>query len=207
MPTLRAMVVIPKDTNISADAATNNWSFTTGATDGATLSAIVDTLGQFYVAIHTIFSNKVAEGGLRCKIYNLGDPVPRPPLIDTLMPSLGAAQATILPPELAICLSFQGARVAGVPQARRRGRVYLGPLGSTVYSAAEELSSATLTLITGAAGALLSRSQASGLYEWVVVSGIGEPIGSAPVTNGWVDNAFDVQRRRGIAPSARQVFP
>ena len=64
------------------------------------------------------------------------------------------------------------------------------------------------TLIAQAGEDLLTASLAAADWHWVVYSTV-QPAGqrTADVVNGWVDDAFDIQRRRGLAANSRQVFP
>jgi hypothetical protein len=139
------------------------------------------------------------------KFYDLSDPKPRAPFYDANFTIGGTPQSSHLPRELAICLSFQGARVSGSAQARRRGRVYLGPLGLTSNdSTTGRPLAAAISSIQGAAGTLRSAS-GSGVWTWIVVSEVAG-LNDVIVTNGWVDNAFDIQRRRGVTPTSRSTF-
>jgi hypothetical protein len=140
------------------------------------------------------------------KVYDMGDPVPRQPLTVFPMVTFPVAPAqTGFPDEVALVLSFQGAKVSGVPQARRRNRVYFGPVttASAVVTSNENRPSAGIIddLIKAADEKLAIATLG---VEWIVRS---ETTGVVtPVTDGWVDNSWDTQRRRGTAPSARTVF-
>jgi hypothetical protein len=43
------------------------------------------------------------------------------------------------------------------------------------------------------------------VWTWIVVSEVAG-LNDVIVTNGWVDNAFDIQRRRGVTPTSRSTF-
>ena len=120
---------------------------------------------------------------------------------------------TPLPTELAAVMSFHGNEgptqtVAARP--RRRGRIYLGPLTVSAVNPSSSAQTIALDLnssITEAAAWALTQQDTNGV-RWVVVSPTqGQQVsplsGIRFVNGGFVDNAFDVQRRRGIAPSLR----
>lgn len=114
------------------------------------------------------------------------------------------------PSEIAIALSFAadfgvdvefapGAR----PRARDRGRVYVGPITSQAkdFTAVQApiVSPSGLTTVSKAGRALIDDPNT----EWVVWSRTAAAV--KPVTSCWVDNAFDVVRRRGEAATARTL--
>lgn len=121
-----------------------------------------------------------------------------------------------LPSEVAAVLSFHSdldgipERDPGPPQtrpaARRRGRVYIGPLDRqaadsaantipvTLRSGLVDTLNAAATLLAGAASA-----------SWSVWSRAGAAF-YGPMVGGWVDDAFDTQRRRGEAATIRTTW-
>lgn len=94
-----------------------------------------------------------------------------------------------------------------MPQARRRGRIYLGPFGQTVLGTTAVTSdrplAAAVTAIANAATALATAT-AGAVVPWVIYSPTNGS--GAVVTDGWVDNAFDTQRRRGVAATSRTLW-
>jgi hypothetical protein len=106
-----------------------------------------------------------------------------------------------MPHEVALCFSFEAAHQSGEAQARRRNRVYVGPFN---YDVADNAGRPTLelqTMIYDSGMALKSAADASVSWEWVVWSGTNEE--AYDVSHIWVDNSFDTQRRRGLAPTSR----
>lgn len=130
--------------------------------------------------------------------------------------TLGAAVGTTpYPSEVAAVLSFHG-DLTNIPQtapgppggpptirpaARRRGRVFFGPL--TNITGSEDPATHEIVLGTGFKNAvgrfgrelalLFDAGHAS--YHWVVASGADNT--TYQIVNGWVDDSFDTQRRRG----------
>lgn len=114
-----------------------------------------------------------------------------------------AADAEMLPTEIAAVLTFHSPYTtdpefgAGTrPRARDRGRLYLGPWGknnSVTGTAGRPVPSATLrAIVIDAAKAL--RDDPS-LNRWSVWSRAAARTRS--VSDLWIDDAWDVQRRRG----------
>lgn len=206
MATIRALTTMPMDSGITEDAVTNTWHFTTtDPVNGIDLDAIATALQNWYLAVDTYMSPKFTGAGL-VKFYDLADLEPRPPIQENAI-AFVPSTSDGLPSELAICMSFQGARVAGQAQARRRGRVYLGPLSLNILggsAASDRPSSTAVTAIAAAGDALLAASDAASSWSWVVYSPTND--NTVTVTNGWVDNAFDVQRRRGLDATSRTTF-
>lgn len=88
------------------------------------------------------------------------------------------------------------------PRARRRGRLYLGPLDDQVAT----YDTTTFRTYVQPAMASSATKSAKRLMDYTDVKwGVWSRVdGNAlPVTSAWMDDAFDVQRRRGEAPLAR----
>lgn len=117
-----------------------------------------------------------------------------------------------LPNEVAGVLSFH-ANLTGLveevgdtrPKARRRGRVYIGPLVVPAVTAGPnpKLSDEFRQCLAEAAGSLRDNAGAIG-FDWSVWSRAANDLYT--VVGGWTDNAPDSQRRRGQAPTARATF-
>lgn len=151
----------------------------------------------------TIFAARSFYGGVdRCKvrIYNMDDAKPR-----EVRGTSTKVLTTVASPgmrEAAICLSFYAER--NLP--RQRGRIYCGPLNGAITGQDRPGS-------TPIANVLALGSALSGLggadVDWVVYSptlsgAAGEHVYKR-VTNVWVDNEFDVQRRRGLRSTTRDT--
>lgn len=201
MPLYRTQVSLANVTSIPEDRVTNTWW--TIADNVAALQNFVTALVTFYQSVDAEFSSVVATTGHDIKSYDMADPEPRRPVNwDTSMTL--APGTTRLPPELAICLSFQAPPQSGVEQARRRGRVYLGPLRVAAIDSAGNIATAAATTVRNAAQTLLDSSDAIGTWSWAVYSTVDQT--AITVTSGWVDQAVDIQRRRGLASPSRLTF-
>lgn len=140
---------------------------------------------------------------VRVTAYRLPDPTPRSPVFEGTFTLPAAAGTTEYPAEVALVMSYEAQKESGVPQARRRGRIYLGPFNAEVAGDGRP-GSVLINSIAYAGKGLKNAADASVEWEWVVWSPTSDSY--ALVHRGWIDNAWDTQRRRGIDASSRTVF-
>lgn len=196
--TLQVASAIPEDRPVN----TFHYVGTSPETNVPLIATVLETA---YNNVRSIFSTAVAQNGHSIKAYDMADPEPRAPIYDGTFNFATATTGTPLPTEVALCVSFQGVRVSGQSQARRRGRVYLGPLATDNMTSPGRPSSGLVSAAAGFGNDLLSSSLDSGVARvWSVYSPSNDDL--VPVANGWVDNAYDIQRRRGVVPTARTLF-
>lgn len=215
MARIHCQVRIPHKSNISADDIVNTFNFQGIAEADVMAPLALGLLATFYgglntpqtVPIKNYLSYELNVAGARIKVYDLADPEPRVPVLDE---SLGLTTATTfsgrnLPGEVALGVSYLSEPVSGVSAARRRGRIYLGPLRETVSDGAADGPARP-----GAAVRLQISLAASGLASgplgcrWCVWSRTNDAF--YEVESGYIDNAYDTQRRRGVAVTSRQGF-
>jgi len=207
-------VTMPYFSAIPEDVVTNVWSlkFVTLAptlTDwGLARARFITFYNAVYGATGFTAAPWMRLANTRWKGYDLNDPQPRAPRYDTtaaLTPSVPAN--SVCTPETAVCLSFQGTQTSGIPQARRRGRIFLGGLAAPITPGTTTIfplvASAATATVTTAASALKTGLTADG-WTWSVYSRTDDAM--VTVDNGWIDNAPDTQRRRGQAPSLRTLW-
>lgn len=200
---LRAQVILKTVDAVPENYVSNSFSFY--AVDPISITALLTPIIKtFYDTLVGYMSPVITQNGHEIKYSHLPGTPPNYPY-DTDTFNLSAAPSgTAQPDELAVCLSFQGNRVAGEPQARKRGRIYFGPLDSTAIGG-NRPNAPLITALAGAGDALGTAVIAIGAGNWWTVwsptSGT-----SANVADGWVDNAFDIQRRRGVLPTSRTLF-
>lgn len=141
---------------------------------------------------------------------DLGSPV----RVDPWLGPVDAPDQYGYPEELSGVLSFKadygGAlEIVGAtrPRARHRGRLFFGPLasgaierGTIPYRLAEV---SFLTTLRNCAVRMMDDSTAAGT-PWGVWSRKDTVV--RPVIGGWTDNAPDIQRRRGVGPTARTAW-
>jgi len=201
---IRAQVILHTTDNVQENYVTNSWCFQVPSALGST-GPLTTALKDFYDdLIAADWSLSLAQNGHQIKYSLLPGTPPNYPFDEDVFNFAAAPNGSQLPSELALCMSFQADRVAGFPQARRRGRVYIGPLGITTNTSGRP-TSAVISRLATAGATLKSNVAALGAdYAWAVWSVADQA--SVKVKDGWVDNAFDVQRRRGLAYSSRTTF-
>jgi len=204
MAILRAQIQLALNSGTPEDRPVNVLHFDSPTTP-AVIADIVGHLNTFYSAFQPQLANTVAQNGHQIKWYNMDDPAPRAPIAESTFNLAFAPNSAPLPSEIAVCCSFQALRVSGLPQARRRGRIFIGPLGTVILSTNGRPVTSGLNQIKNAADAFLAASQTSTNWKWVVRSVAGGGTVSE-ISDGWLDDAFDVQRRRGVKPSSRVLF-
>lgn len=210
----RAQVVLPYRSNMPEDVITNTLYFQSTALDLAAAAALwTPRIATFYEEAYgggLGIATYIADDAL-CHVnwYDTDDPPPRAPLTVPLGQVFPLRTISAIPSEVACVLSFQGTPVSGQPQARRRGRIYLGALtgnwlSGSVTTAPPTFASGIPQVVADAAEAnLLTPGDADDF--WVVYSQTAP--GWTTVSNGWVDNTPDTQRRRGVQPTLRVVYP
>ena len=206
---IRAQVVYLQTDDSAGDVIVNNYHFRsqTGLDD---YQNIADMLRDMYTTsppgsnvppLSQMMTGDAVDSSVRVKLYNLSDPKPRAPVVDTdfLLAPLGTAAAA--PPQTAICLSWRRAFESGVKRATAYNRVYIGGLSQNALGTggrpgleAQQSCANALWILGEAAGSSVS-------WAWV---GYSPSIPEAwPIALGWVDDAFDTQRRRELNPTTK----
>lgn len=202
MPYYQLQIVMYPTSNLAEDAITNSWSCEAANTAGALLFA--NEVVAKYVQYVNTFPNTVRQTNHVYKVFNRADVEPRVPVIQGLWNFTDPPTGDPLPPEVAHCLSFQGDATSGVQQARRRGRVYIGPIDLGRVGTDGRPNATQMATLLQWGDTLLAASDAASQWLWTVHSAVNGT--DVPVTNGWVDDEFDTQRRRGRRATFRQLF-
>lgn len=207
----KAQVVLPATTGLPSDVFINTFHFVTAVNNSIIGAEIALRLATFYNTNTVSTGNSVDDylgniidrgvGAALVKLYDEADNNLPPYYEDSF--TLGAAiAATDLPWEVAMCLSFKNTSTTSYPERNRRGRIYLGPLttsAQTESGGSVRPSSAFGDTALASAARLHDADDAdAGWVVWSKTLGL-----SFPVEVGWWDNAFDTQRRRGEAATAR----
>lgn len=202
-----AMVAFENVTLKAEDRQVNTWHFAVESSppSAASLTAIGNALFTFYGAIKANFPSAVHTGNYTVTYYNQGDPIPRTPITSSFHTLTAIGTGFAMPPEVSVVLSYQAVPVSGIKPASRKGRIYLPSFVTLAYVNTGYLSTGTMNSIATAAAALLTTSTAATDWKWSQYSKVRSLL--APVTKGWVDNAPDIQRRRGFKTSTRAVWP
>lgn len=200
------------DSGLPADKMVNTFHMITKPTFAGNYTPIANAFHDFYdetppsPAVNPVrffLSPALDPDTFTIKIYDLADAKPRVPKYDEILP-LQALGSAAVPEEVACCLSYQAAPESGVPQARRRNRIYVGPLAQnaiTLVGTRTAPAPAFINSLLGAASVLKAASSASTEFQWGVFSPTANSF--AAVDSAWVDNAFDTQRRRGPVATGR----
>lgn len=216
MPHIFAQVNLPNRNLIAADGAMNTFHFT-GIDDVEDMCiAIKVRLEAFYDDVpvggtnplKNYLSGELAITSTRVKMYDMADPEPRVPVFDD---TLGLSSATPLsssnlPGEVALCTSYLAAAESGGHPARRRGRLYIGPLCNAVMASSTTTAARpSSTFISDLYRTTKDLAGASTLgARWVVWSRVDQA--AHAIVRGYVDNAFDTQRRRGVESTSRSLW-
>lgn len=212
MPTYRAQVVIPHTNNLARDAITNTFHFIDFVpfTLQETADAVTPLMDTLYTSIYGPTNRSVTHYNwalTEVNWYDLSQPTPRVPYTKPMAITASSTAGT-LPTEVSCVVSFQANREPGVPQSRRRGRIYLGGLGNSWMQtggvgvspllAATPINDA-ITAFDTFMGAVAGTSA-----RWAVWSPTDQT--ASIVTNGWIENSPDTQRRRGVSPNVRATW-
>lgn len=219
MPDLRAIVTIPFLSGLPEDVSVNVLHFSSASSDDAATDVIRNHVVELYntapplgfsgnalPAISSYYSNACSRAANACsvKVYDLADAMPRVPRerLWTLGPSSNAAGKEV-PAEVAVV----GSIYSGLNRPRQRGRVFFGPFheaameddpsfqrGRPALLLRDAIFSALRRLATKAANT-------QNLAVYSRVDGV-----MRVVDHGWVDDAWDTQRRRGQEAAGRNAW-
>lgn len=180
------------------DATVNTFHVTKTGTEPVWIDVLL--AWQTYMdALRNFFSAMTAETGHTLKVYDLADPEPRAPIFTGSWEFSSAPTGDPLPAEVALCISFEGARISGEPQRRRRGRMYMGPIAQSINDNGRPGATALTNFVGFFQDFVADLNLSGGLFAvWSRMDGA-----AVEVVNSWVDNAWDTQRRRGLAPTHR----
>lgn len=212
-------------TGLPADTVINDFAFRFtggGAPTDAELDILLGDVDAFYNDIPTGQTQTIAkylgESISRAvthemQFFNIAAPGSPRYTSSWLGPAAPATPNTNMPTEVAGVLSFHG-DLTGVleesgatrPRARRRGRVYIGPLTGDAITTADDspLLGTGFLNVARAAAVDLADEAAAHDFTWSVYSRTNVELYA--VVGGWTDNAPDTQRRRGREATARTVY-
>lgn len=218
-----AVVRLARVSGLPQDVCVNTFAFRDFITAalGTVAQNAVDKVKDFYNVENAVddvaefIGPQISRGAAAhsIDIYDLGDPVSLPmgsPVLTSTMSLDPTGGGRAMVGEAAATLSFH-ADLTDIPQevgntrpaARRRGRVFIGPLqDGAVTNVNEPLLSAACIAALHDSGEALRDS--GGNTDWAVWSRVEGLL--RPVVGGFVDNAPDVQRRRGAGATSRSSF-
>lgn len=207
----RVQIILPYLTNIPQDVSTNTiYILADEDPDFVALTSSISVLYN-YVAdgaghgpswyLSELISRE--EDGCHMRFFNMLDPEPRPLRAETDWGLTETGTGAGLPPEVALCSSF---KAAGASTPRTRGRIYYGPFNERALSESGvgSPSQGLIDALAAAADFFQGEGGEAEDYQWMIYSPTG---GLYHIVNdGWVDNAFDTQRRRGVQADQRKIW-
>lgn len=214
----RVMSVFRGPTGDPSDVFVTNWTFRLTSGDESVEGSegeLRDVLDSFWYGSRSVSypggSSTVPVAGLlsdaaiaahEYRMYDLADPIPRPPTIvePSLTADFGSAQP--MPRESAVCISTRTA----VRSKRGRGRVYIGPfttaaLGDDSAAGDGTVSARARATLAAAAADVLETTRN---VEWMMYSPTDDVF--RLITGGYVDSEWDHQQRRAPNGSVRVPF-
>lgn len=217
----RAQVIFEGKTGLPEDVFVNTFVFknlmdASPATPPEVADKILARLQTFYdepvsqtgQPVCAFFTSQLVKHDVRVKVYDLGETPPRP-VHERQFTLTGMPNAGALPPEVACVASFYGQKLGqGTPRnlPRQRGRVYLGPLAAqSLESRGGSLYFRSDMRVTIAHA--MRRMTQDNLTKGVGWSTLSTTYSDTSLVQaGWVDDAPDIQRRRGVKASQRTLW-
>lgn len=205
MTNYRAQVILKTADAIPANYVTNSWCIEVNPDGALDTDEVTVCLKDFYDDMINFLPSVIAQNGHEVKYTVLPGVKPNYPFEEDVFNLVSAPTSDNLPTEVSLVMSFQGTRQAGFSQKRRRGRIYFGPIRATGAAAGRPTSS-LITALATAGATFKSNVEAitGGAHFWAVWSNVDQE--AVQINNGWVDNAFDTQRRRGVQSTSRTTF-
>lgn len=196
-------VTLPYVTGLPEDVACNTWYFDGALGPVGILGDATPRIADFYQGLNGFWSAYLQAECL-IQAYDMTEPSPRAPVGETTF-TIAPGAGSSLPLEVSLCLSYKATHTSGEPVARERGRLYIGPFDDAALATGEPASRPNETLMLnmaiGGRGIIDTNTTDS---TWVVYSPTSG--GGREITSGWVDNAWDTQRRRGSKPTERMIY-
>lgn len=192
MADLRFLVSWGPTYNEIADWMSNTLYFAVDPVDPTIdYQALADDLRDIYQA-----RSWTAGCKIEVRAYNMGDDKPRPERAFSTVTKTGTQPDG--PHQVALCLSYYAER--NLPQ--QRGRIYCGPFAKPGI----QPTTVWMQELIDFAGLLAGLGGLN--VDWSVYSPTRANLGQDPtssITNVWVDNSWDIQRRRKLPASSRQT--
>ena len=213
MADVRALAIFHGPSGLAADDIVNTFHFSTVDDYADLASRAAEKIVQFYtnvsaggVQVNPIvyYFSPWVQTTWEIRTYDLAQAKPRVPII-TEYTMTGRPAGGGLPEECAVALSYHGNPPNG---ARRRGRIYLGPLatwgGTQATATAPARPHNDLVRDVCVSAHELAEDPVFDV-GWSIRSSLPAQ-NFVRITGGYVDNAFDTQRRRGPDPDGRTTF-
>nr|CRY96681.1 hypothetical protein [uncultured prokaryote] len=207
---VRAQITLRTSDLIPANYSTNTLHLlvqdsVTQEDDPEGIGFIIEDITQLYLDLEGVLGS-LSRDGHEIALYDERNPLDSPPIRIETFDFVSFFPPDRLPSEVSIVSSFRAQRQPGVSPRSTRNRVYIGPLRSAALDETTgRVADASRQLIAQAFFDFLQAvADRLDVYNWVIRS---PTLGlSWPIFEGFVDNAFDTQRRRGVESSARSTW-
>lgn len=220
----RVQAIFQGVSGFPADRFVNSWAFMNLDLNNTPLSAAEmfgRVLDAFYFTpsagartVASWMSPHLVPADTEYRVYDLGLPPPRDPIIVVPQQTVQFGAGAVLPEEVAMVLSLVGQNlgwdannegsITPVPRKSRRGRLFLGPLKQSAASTVSGRVVPHVDFINDVIDRANNIINSTENMSWDIVS--PTRLLSTKVIGGYVDNAFDTQRRRGLEETARTTF-
>jgi hypothetical protein len=194
MPNYDVQASLQMPSGLPQDQVVNVLHFDINAPD--TVEGTLDDIAAAYTGLAINLSTDVRS--LTLKAYAAGRN-PGGPDVAKTYPVTGQASAS--PPQLAVCLSYATVDDPEKSVPRGRGRIYLGPISGSAMSYDRPPNGIVASALDF--GAALAAAGNAGNTTWLMYSQRDNSY--RKIESIWVDDTWDVQRRRGLSPTRRTV--
>lgn len=183
--------------------ATSVWHNSTLPRDAVMINPVMDvhtvvdaqSLVDNWMTAFKSWSGMSTTSQITIKAYDVEHAEPNPPMYERT-DNPGVAAGVSSPREIAVCLSF----FAGANVKRHRGRLFVPFFWLFATAALSDRPSQTVRDKVGALSGVLAALGGANV-DWVVWSGVDRV--ARKVSDWYVDDEWDTQRRRGLRPTAR----
>lgn len=195
MPLTKFQVAMFGSSQLPRDAIVNTLHF--NVAEGVGGSPDYGALCNDLAAIYNQYWLNAGFHRIEVRAYGLEGPPPHLPLGQTIL-NATATPGGNGPREIALCLSFRSGASGLGP--RRRGRIFL-PVTIHTTASTERPSPNIMTRALALAQHFADLGGTN--VDWNVYSTRDQH--GYQVTDAWVDDEWDIQRRRGYRPTTRQT--
>lgn len=203
--TVRVNVVLQNQSGLAEDRYLSSFVFTGTGSSETTAAAVVPLVIAFTQSAGAWLGPQCSRSGNASKAiwYDLGEAPVRTPheTAFTLASAQGGTGSTTpLPGEVACVISLRSTENS----ARARGRLYIGPLHLLCQDVGTSNDSRPImgfrTALKSAAETLANGAVAAGCSWQILSRADGD---TKEIVGGFIDDAWDTQRRRGVDPTSR----
>lgn len=207
-----AQVAWARTTGLPEDRIVNGFHFDVTGSIPSVAPGIVSALQKFYnvqppPANYPIkqYLSRVITGHADVKFYDWSVAPPRIPLYTGSLDITPITGGVDLPSEVALCLSYKAAAEPGSKLARRRGRLYIGPLNDGALKGNPDVAGDARPTVN-IQNSLVYAAQKlvvdlPALCTWSVYSTVDNVLRA--VASAHCDDAFDTVRARGAKSTSR----